>query len=193
LTTKGKIYEIAAEVRSCSKCRLSDEAARGVPGEGNPDAEAIILGEGPGREEDEQGRPFVGRGGQKLDEIMRSASLSRDSVFITNVVKHRPPDNRNPRTDEVRACRPFLEAQISAIDPSIILTLGNTATREILDTREGITSIRGEFFSWRDGVKVLPTFHPSYLLRNPSGSPKSPEDQMHDDMLALKKEIASSS
>jgi DNA polymerase len=193
LNTKGRISEIAAEVRSCSKCRLSDEATRGVPGEGNPDAEAIILGEGPGREEDEQGRPFVGRGGQKLDEIMRSASVSRESVFITNVVKHRPPDNRNPRSDEVQACRPFLEAQISAIDPSIILTLGNTATREILDTREGITSIRGEFFSWRDGVRVLPTFHPSYLLRNPSGSPKSPEDQMRDDMLALKKEIASSS
>jgi DNA polymerase len=193
LNTKGRISEIAAEVRSCSKCRLSDEATRGVPGEGNPDAEAIILGEGPGREEDEQGRPFVGRGGQKLDEIMRSASVSRESVFITNVVKHRPPDNRNPRSDEVQACRPFLKAQISAIDPSIILTLGNTATREILDTREGITSIRGEFFSWRDGVRVLPTFHPSYLLRNPSGSPKSPEDQMRDDMLALKKEIASSS
>ena len=193
MNTKGRISEIADEVRSCSKCGLSDGATRGVPGEGNPDAEVIVLGEGPGREEDEQGRPFVGRGGQKLDEIMRSASLSRDSVFITNVVKHRPPDNRNPRTDEVQACRPFLEAQISAIDPSIILTLGNTATREILDTREGITSIRGEFFSWRDGVRVLPTFHPSYLLRNPSGNPKSPEDQMRDDMLALKKEIASSS
>ena len=193
MNTKGRISEIADEIRSCSKCGLSNEATRGVPGEGNPDAEVIVLGEGPGREEDEQGRPFVGRGGQKLDEIMRSASLSRDSVFITNVVKHRPPDNRNPRTDEVRACRPFLEAQISAIDPSIILTLGNTATREILDTREGITSIRGEFFSWRDGVRVLPTFHPSYLLRNPSGNPKSPEDQMCDDMLALKKEIAGSS
>jgi len=193
LNTKGEISEIADEIRSCSKCRLSDEATRGVPGEGNSDAEVIVLGEGPGKEEDEQGRPFVGRGGQKLDEIMRSASLSRDSVFITNVVKHRPPDNRNPRSDEIRACRPFLEAQISTIDPSIILTLGNTATREILDTREGITSIRGSFFSWQDGVRVLPTFHPSYLLRNPSGSPKSPEEQMCDDMLALKKEIASSS
>lgn len=190
MNTETKLSKIADEVRSCSKCRLSGTANRGVPGEGNPDAEVIILGEGPGRKEDEKGRPFVGRGGQKLDEIMQSASLSRESVFIANVVKHRPPDNRNPRSDEVRACRPFLEDQISAINPSIILTLGNTATREILDIRKGITSIRGQFFAWRDGVRILPTFHPSYLLRNPSGNPKSPEDQMIDDMLKLKEETS---
>lgn len=170
-----ELEEIAERVRSCTRCGLAQGRTNAVPGEGDSNADLVFIGEGPGREEDKQGRPFVGRAGQKLDEIMDSVSLSRDEVFITNVVKCRPPENRNPRAAEISTCFPYLEAQIAAINPELIVTLGNSSTKFLLDTEEGITSIRGQLYDWRGGIQIFPMFHPSYLLRNPSkekGSPK---------------------
>lgn len=190
MSAKSNISELKEEILSCSKCRLAETASRAVPGEGNTNTEVIFLGEGPGKKEDETGRPFVGQGGRKLDELIESASMSRKDVYITNVVKHRPPENRAPERGEVEACKQFLEAEIDVINPSIIVTLGNTATRELLDTDRGISSIRGRFFFWREGIRIFPTFHPGYLVRNPSGDPLSPEEEARKDMKRIRKEIS---
>ncbi|MBS3812950.1 uracil-DNA glycosylase [Candidatus Bipolaricaulota bacterium] len=156
-------------------CPLSQSRTNAVPGEGKDDADLMFVGEGPGAQEDALGRPFVGRAGDKLTEILNSVNIDRGNVFITNVVKCRPPENRNPKSDEQEACLPYLEAQIAEINPSIIVTLGNTATKALLDKDRGITKIRGNFYNWRGNIQVFPMYHPSYLLRNPSkekGSPK---------------------
>ncbi len=135
----------------------------------------MMVGEGPGEVEDTTGRPFVGPAGQKLDEVMASVDLHRDDVYITNIVKCRPPGNRVPNRAEAEACTPFLEAQIALIQPAVIVSLGNTPTQWLLPEAPGITQSRGTFFAWRGGILVFPMFHPSYLLRYPSkekGSPK---------------------
>jgi len=140
-----------------------------VFGEGDPEAAIMFVGEAPGEEEDRTGRPFVGRAGQKLDEIIRAMGLRREQVYIANVLKARPPNNRPPQPDETIRCGPFLAEQIRIIQPRVIVAMGGPATKYLLDAREGITRIRGTWFTYRaEGVEipVMPTFHPAYLLRN---------------------------
>lgn len=135
----------------------------------------MLIGEGPGEVEDQNGRPFVGPAGQKLDEVLASVGIMREEVYITNVVKCRPPGNREPLSEEMERCYPYLEAQIALINPQIILSLGNVSTRVLLDTNAGITMLRGQFKRWRGDIEIFPIFHPSYLLRYQSrekGSPK---------------------
>jgi len=182
--------DLSVNSKFCTRCRLHEEATQSVPGEGNENAEVMLVGEGPGKTEDEKGRPFVGRGGKKLEELLESQSISREETYITNIVKHRPPENRTPRRDEIEACFPFLRGEIEQINPSLIVPLGNTATREFLDTNEGITSLRGETYSWENGTKLLPTYHPSYLLRNLSGDGMSPEEEARLDFKRIKEELA---
>lgn len=186
------LEEISERVSTCTKCRLSENRTNAVPGEGNGNTGLLFVGEGPGRQEDEQGRPFVGRAGNKLTDILQSVSLERSQVYITNIVKCRPPENRTPKSDEVESCLPYLEAQIAEINPSIIVTLGNAATKTLLDIDEGITSIRGKFYSWRGSIEVFPMFHPSYLLRNPSKEKGSPKHQTWKDIKKVKKALTSS-
>ncbi len=136
-------------------------------GEGDPKAVLVFVGEGPGQEEDEQGRPFVGAAGQLLtDIIVKGMKLAREDVYICNIVKCRPPGNRNPEPDEIEACEPFLKKQLQAINPGVIVALGNVAVKTLLKTGEGITSLRGKWRAY-NGIPLMPTFHPAYLLRNP--------------------------
>jgi DNA polymerase len=136
-------------------------------GEGNPRARLVFVGEGPGEQEDLQGRPFVGNAGQLLDKMIQAIGLSRNDVYIANVVKCRPPGNRNPESDEILACSPFLHRQLDIIQPEVIVALGKFAAQTLLQTDEKITQLRGKFKTYR-GTKLMPTFHPSYLLRSPS-------------------------
>ena len=162
----------AGSVRGCTACPLHERRTRTVFGEGDPEARIMFIGEGPGQKEDEQGRPFVGRAGELLDKMIVAMGLERAQVYIANIVKCRPPDNRAPTPVEVEACHRFLEQQIRTILPEAIVTLGAPAARHILDTREGITRIRGTWHHY-DGllpegprIAVMPTFHPAYLLRS---------------------------
>lgn len=162
-------------VLSCTACPLSATRTHVVFGEGADQARLMFIGEGPGEVEDTTGRPFVGPAGQKLDDVMSSVGLRREDVYITNIVKCRPPGNRVPARIEMETCAPYLEAQIALIQPSLIVTLGNTPTQWLLPDAPGITQSRGTFFAWRGGILLFPMFHPSYLLRYPSkekGSPK---------------------
>jgi len=183
------LSEIAEKVASCERCRLFESRTNTVPGEGDEDSDLVIVGEGPGRQEDKQGRPFVGRAGRKLDDILGSVSIAREEIYITNIVKCRPPENRAPRQDEMESCFPYLEAQLATINPSVVVTLGNSSTQFLLDTNEGITSLRGEFFQWRGDIKLFPMFHPSYLLRNPSRKKGSPKYQTWQDIKTIKNEL----
>ena len=162
-------------VRSCTLCPLAQTRTNAVFGEGNPHADVLFVGEGPGETEDQTGRPFVGLAGQKLDEVLNSVGIQRESVYISNVVKCRPPGNRVPSRSEMDGCFPYLESQIALIKPALIVTLGNTSTQWLMPDIPGITKSHGRFFTWRGGILLFPMFHPSYLLRNPSrekGSPK---------------------
>ncbi len=150
----------------CTRCRLAAGRTQVVFGMGDPDAELMFVGEGPGAEEDRQGLPFVGRSGQLLDRLVaEEMGLTRDACYIANVVKCRPPDNRDPKPDEIVACRPWLEAQIDLIAPSVIVTLGNFAAKLLLDTSDGIMKLRGRAYPYRDGVQIVPTLHPAAVLR----------------------------
>jgi DNA polymerase len=151
--------------RSCTACGLSATRTRVVYGEGNPLASLVIVGEGPGADEDRQGRPFVGQAGRLLDEILAEHGLDRRAVYITNVVKCRPPHNRDPQPDEAAACKPFLDGQLQRIRPRVVLCLGNVAARLLLGTVERITAIRGQPRRV-EGRLVVPTVHPAYVLRN---------------------------
>ena len=153
--------------RRCVRCRLSATRTQVVFGTGNPTADLMFVGEGPGRDEDLQGVPFVGRAGQLLTDIIKAMKLSREEVYIANVVKCRPPDNRNPEPDEMEACSPWLDRQIALIRPKVIVTLGRFAAQGILGKPVAISTVRGEWQSAR-GVRVMPTYHPAYLLRNPA-------------------------
>jgi uracil-DNA glycosylase len=152
---------------SCTRCPLAQGRTHVVFGEGDTNADLMIIGEAPGRDEDLQGRPFVGRSGQLLDRLIaEEAGLRRDQTYIANVVKCRPPGNRDPLPEEIAACRPFLEAQVEQIRPRVVLTLGNFSTRLLLDTKQGITALRGRAYPWGPGGTVLvPTFHPAAALR----------------------------
>jgi DNA polymerase len=159
-----RLAEIREEIGDCTRCKLHQQRTKVVFGVGDPAARLMFIGEGPGAEEDARGEPFVGRAGKKLDEMISAIGLAREDVYIANIVKCRPPKNRDPERDEIETCSPFLEKQIEAIGPKVIVTLGAPAAKTLLGTRIGITKLRGEWHSFR-GVPVMPTFHPAYLLR----------------------------
>jgi DNA polymerase len=165
-TVAAALEEIAGEVASCRKCPLCEKRKNTVFGEGDPAADLMFVGEGPGADEDRMGRPFVGKAGGLLDDIIsKGMGLRREQVFIANVVKCRPPGNRNPDPGEVAACAPYLHAQIDIIRPKVIVALGKFAAQVLLDTGAPISSLRGNWGEYR-GVRLMPTFHPAYLLRN---------------------------
>ena len=164
---KNELLEIVKEeLKDCRRCKLYKERNHIVFGEGNEDARLMLIGEAPGHEEDLQGRPFVGAAGHLLDNMLKAINLSRREVYIANIVKCRPPQNRKPERDEIEACKPFLLKQIDIIKPSIICTLGSTATQTLLEAKTPITKLRGHIYDF-SGIKLIPTFHPAYLLRNP--------------------------
>ena len=162
----GRLAVLRAELGECTRCKLHSTRTNLVYGVGNPDADLMFVGEAPGRDEDRQGIPFVGRAGQLLTKIIQAIDLTRDDVYIANVIKCRPPSNRNPEPDEVRTCEPFLFGQVDAIRPKVIVALGAFAVRTLLASDEAISKLRGRVFDYR-GSKLIPTFHPAYLLRNP--------------------------
>jgi uracil-DNA glycosylase family 4 len=150
----------------CTKCPLSVTRTHVVFGVGDPHANLLFVGEGPGEQEDLSGEPFVGRAGRLLTGLIEDIGLTRSQVYIANVVKCRPPGNRDPQPLEIDSCRPYLEAQVAFIEPRVVVTLGNFATKLLLDTKEGITKLRGREFPFRDGAVLIPVFHPSAVLRN---------------------------
>ena len=158
---------VREEIGDCTRCKLCQGRTKLVFGVGNPRAELMFIGEGPGRDEDLQGEPFVGRAGQLLTRMIEAMGWRREEVYIANVVKCRPPENRLPEPEEVETCLPFLVSQIAAIRPKVIVTLGGLAVQSLMNTKRGITQLRGEFLEHR-GIPVMPTFHPAYLLRNPA-------------------------
>ncbi len=172
------LEDIRRDLGDCHRCKLWSTRTNIVFGEGNPNAELMFVGEAPGADEDASGRPFVGRAGQLLTKMIEAIDLKREDVYIANTLKSRPPGNRNPEPDETKACIPFAFRQIAAIRPKLIVTLGNPATQGLLETKVGITRIRGTFQDYpRDSaIKVLPTFHPAYLLRSPDKKREAWED-----------------
>lgn len=168
--TVHRLHQVAAELTNCTRCKLCENRKTVVFGEGNPKARLMFIGEGPGEQEDLVGRPFVGKAGQLLDKMIEAIGLKRSEIYIANVVKCRPPGNRNPESDEIQTCSPFLLRQIDIIQPQVIVALGKFAAQTLLNTEEKITRLRGTFRTFR-GVQLMPTFHPAYLLRNP-GSKK---------------------
>ncbi|HEX6210364.1 MAG TPA: uracil-DNA glycosylase [Methylomirabilota bacterium] len=155
-----------ARLQGCRNCKLSQGRHTIVFGSGNPEADLVVIGEGPGADEDAQGLPFVGRAGQLLTRMLESVKLTRDEVYITNAVLCRPPGNRNPETDELAACAPFLADKLGVIQPKVILSLGSVATQALLRTREPIGKLRGRIHPYGAAI-LIPTFHPAFLLRNP--------------------------
>ena len=163
----GRLRLLREHIGECTRCKLHAGRTNLVFGIGNPDASLMFIGEGPGADEDEQGEPFVGRAGQLLTQIVKAMGYAREDVYIANVVKCRPPNNRNPEPDEIETCSPFLRAQIASIQPRVIVALGKFAAQTLLGVDTPISRLRGRFHEIQD-VPVMPTFHPSYLLRNPS-------------------------
>jgi DNA polymerase len=167
----AELEKIAEEVNECRKCSLGSIRTNAVPGEGSPNARIMFIGEGPGADEDAQGRPFVGRAGQLLDKIIIACGLKRSDVYIGNILKCRPPDNRDPRAEEIISCLPFLQRQIEIINPEIIVALGAHAAKTLLNTTKSIGQLRGQFLEYYSGIdrppiKLMATYHPAYLLRN---------------------------
>jgi uracil-DNA glycosylase len=169
------LEQIWADVGNCTRCPLYEGRTNIVHTEGSRKARLMFVGEAPGADEDAQARPFVGRAGQLLTKIIESLGLKREDVLIGNVNRCRPPGNRAPTPDEAGACKPFLLREIASVAPDVIVVLGNTAMKNLLDTKEGITRMRGIFQDYK-GVKVMPTFHPAYLLRDPSKKRETWED-----------------
>ena len=167
--------EIAQMVRTCTRCPLYATAINPVPGEGSATAQLMCIGEAPGATEDETGRPFVGQAGKLLTDILRAINLSREEVFIANVMKHRPPGNRNPTPDEITACSPYLVRQVELIRPKVILALGTFAAQTLLDTKLAIGKLRGAMH-WYHGTPLIATYHPAALLRNPGWKKPTWED-----------------
>ena len=163
----SSLEQIAQVVSTCTKCPLHATRTHTVPGEGAVKARLMFIGEAPGVDEDRLGRPFVGAAGQLLDKMIKGMGLARDQVFIANILKCRPPGNRDPQDDEVAACIPYLRAQIALIRPEVICSLGRHATHALLERKDPIGKLRGRFFEYR-GSRLMPTFHPSYLLRTPA-------------------------
>lgn len=164
----ARLKVIADEVAPCTKCRLHETRTQTVFARGNGSSGLCFVGEGPGADEDAQGFPFVGKAGQLLDRMIEAMGLSRDDVYVANIVKCRPPDNRKPETDEMAACVGYLERQLEIIEPEVIVALGATAVQGLLGTTEGITRMRGKWKLYKGRIAVMPTFHPAYLLRTPT-------------------------
>ena len=172
---KEKLKKLEEDVNQCTKCNLHKSRTNVVFGTGAPDADLMFVGEAPGYYEDVKGEPFVGRAGQLLTKIIESINLKRSNVYIANILKCRPPENRNPAANEIVLCTPHLNNQIEIISPKIICALGTFATQTLLGTKESIGSLRGKFHEFR-GAKLLATYHPAYLLRNPKEKKKTWED-----------------
>jgi uracil-DNA glycosylase family 4 len=169
------LEEIAEKVRKCTRCGLYKTATKGVPGEGDPKAKLVCVGEAPGAKEDETGRPFVGQAGQLLTKILEAIDLTREQVFICNVLKHRPPGNRNPLPEEVEACSPYLIRQLELIEPKVIVAFGTFAAQTLLQTKAGIGQLRGLVHRYH-GIPLIVTYHPAALLRNPAWKRPTWED-----------------
>jgi len=172
------LEDIRRDLGDCRRCKLWKTRKNIVFGEGNPKAELMFVGEGPGADEDASGRPFVGRAGQLLTRMIEAMGYKREDVYIANTVKSRPPDNRTPEKDELETCIPFLYRQIAAIRPKVIVALGNPAQQSLLNSTIGITKVRGKFqdYSRLPGIRVMPTYHPAYLLRSPDKKREAWED-----------------
>lgn len=176
LTPSTETFEqVHNEIGDCTRCPLHQERTHVVHTEGNRKARLMFVGEAPGADEDAQARPFVGRAGQLLTKIIEAIGLKREEVLIGNVNRCRPPGNRAPTTEEASTCKPYLLREIAIVQPEVIVVLGNTAMKNLLETREGITRLRGKFQDYK-GIKVMPTFHPAYLLRDPSKKRETWED-----------------
>ena len=160
------LEEIRRNLGDCRRCKLCTGRTNIVFGTGDPAAKLVFVGEGPGYDEDQKGEPFVGKAGQLLTKIIEAMNLTREKVYICNIIKCRPPGNRNPAPDEIKACFPFLERQLDAIRPDFICALGTFAAQTLLDSDETISKMRGRLHDYR-GMKLMPTYHPAYLLRNP--------------------------
>lgn len=171
-----RLEVLANEVASCTRCGLHAQRTQTVFARGNGQSGLCFVGEGPGADEDAQGLPFVGKAGQLLDRMIGAMGLSRDEVYVCNIVKCRPPDNRKPEPDEMAACLPYLNEQLDILQPQVIVALGATAVQGLLGTTEGITRLRGRFKLYRGRIAVMPTFHPAYLLRNPAAKREVWED-----------------
>jgi uracil-DNA glycosylase family 4 len=182
----AQLQQVRADIGDCKRCKLCTGRTNIVFGVGNPEATVMFVGEGPGADEDLQGEPFVGRAGQLLTQIIKAMGFAREDVYIANVVKCRPPGNRNPEPDEIAECSPFLHAQIAAIRPAVIVALGKFAAQTLLGTDTPISRLRGQFHPMGDTV-VMPTFHPSYLLRNPAA-----KREVWDDMKMVMARLAES-
>ena len=174
---------LAKEIYGCDRCGLAKGRTRAVPGEGNPHAEIIFIGEAPGFTEDQTGRPFCGAAGQFLTQLITSIGLKREDVFITNIVKSRPPGNRDPLPEEIAACKPWLDQQLEIIKPKVIVTLGNSPAKGLLGATTGITRLHGQWQSY-EGIAAMPTYHPSYLLRG-GGDEKARYWEVWEDMEAV--------
>ncbi|HEY3136826.1 MAG TPA: uracil-DNA glycosylase [Blastocatellia bacterium] len=179
----SSLNDIREDIGDCRRCKLCEHRRTIVFGEGNPHARLVFVGEGPGAEEDATGRPFVGRAGQLLDKIIEAIGLKREEVYIANIVKCRPPGNRAPERDEVETCEPFLFRQLACIRPQVIVALGSPAFQCLLRTREPITRARGVWREW-NGIKIMPTFHPAFLLRSPDK-----KREVWEDMKKVREEL----
>lgn len=186
------LEELKAAALSCTACGLCTTRKNVVFADGNPDAKLMIIGEGPGQREDESGLPFVGRAGQLLDRILESVNIDRKrDTYICNIVKCRPPQNRVPTKEEADTCRKFLDGQINFVRPKIIMLAGSTAVQAILQVKDPISRIRGKWFDYENGAKVMPVFHPSFLLRNDSREVGSPKWLMWQDIKEIRKALDS--
>jgi uracil-DNA glycosylase family 4 len=185
--TTMTLESIREELGDCHRCKLARTRTNIVFGSGNPGAELVFVGEAPGSDEDQQGLPFVGRAGQLLTKIIESINLKREDVYICNVLKCRPPGNRNPDPEEVAMCNPFMKHQLAAIKPKIVCCLGTFAAQTVLQTVAPISKLRGKFFDM-DGLRVIATFHPAYLLRSPDKKREVWEDmkQIRDELFRLR-------
>ncbi len=188
---REQLARVAKQAAACIKCPLHQGRTRSVFARGNPDARLMLIGEGPGQQEDETGLPFVGRAGQLLDQIIASVNIDREKdIYICNIVKCRPPNNRAPENHEMEACFPYLKAQIDIIRPRLILLAGATAMKGILKIPNGITKVRGQWFDTPyHGAKAMPIFHPSYLLRNQSRQKGSPKWLMWQDIQEIRRAL----
>jgi uracil-DNA glycosylase family 4 len=178
------LRRVEAASAGCTRCKLSQGRSTIVFGAGSPEARLVIIGEGPGEEEDRQGKPFVGRAGQLLTKMLESVGITREEVYICNIVKCRPPGNRNPEPEEIASCAPFLAGQLAAIQPGVICALGTFAAQQLLRTREAISRLRGQLHPL-GGAVVIPTFHPAFLLRNPGPIYRR---QAYDDLKLIRRE-----
>lgn len=188
MNNQKRMSEVIESIDQCKKCPLHETRTNTVPGEGDIHSPVVFIGEGPGAEEDATGRPFVGRAGKLFEEILKAVSFTREDVFITNIVKCRPPNNRNPMQDEMNSCSPYLFSQLQIINPVLLVTLGAVPLSFLLEKKSiRITSMRGKLIQYKEGIMLFPMFHPSYLLRNPSKAKGSPKFLTWQDIQEVKR------